>query len=405
VPDADEPIACIGSFVAALRAGAVDTESAAIELNLVGTSARARTTLQEFRPERVKSAAFVQALDIVDELTRLSPARIKSLHYILLAKGFRWKGSLPGSSARLVLIDTKSLQRIQRFHLTAHLHFDARSTTESSVDAMPAAIETATGFRFNRDASLTRFSPGDAGRATAEELFVTALTWRELVAAVGRRVRETVALEGIRHLKTSYQALSGEFAPSPSGKADRIHFGRVAAAQIKQHFPQFKPCAEPGDGKLFEMPLSEDPRLTFSIDKRARAYSRKFAAALGLALAMPRFAPTPDRPMHLAVNLFEFFGIGPLPMQWTYSTAAELEEALQSCSQLLTQVLAKFEPAALAMREAYRRRVDEFQGPRHWSAREAHAVALPLAREYAVDAALIRWAPCSYPKHFRLGLS
>jgi hypothetical protein len=58
VPDADEPIACIRRFVAALRAGAVDTEAAAIELNLVGTSARARMTLKEFRPERVKSAPF-----------------------------------------------------------------------------------------------------------------------------------------------------------------------------------------------------------------------------------------------------------------------------------------------------------------------------------------------------------
>jgi hypothetical protein len=87
-----------------LRAGAVDTGAAAIELNLVGTSARARTTLQEFRPERMKSASFGQVLDVVDELTQLSPARIKSLHFILAAKGFRWKGSSPGSSARLVLI-------------------------------------------------------------------------------------------------------------------------------------------------------------------------------------------------------------------------------------------------------------------------------------------------------------
>ena len=403
VPDADEPIACIRRFVAALRVGAVDTEAAAIELNLVGTSGRARMTLMEFRPERVKSAPFAQALDVVDELTKLTPARIKSLHYMLAAKGFRWKGSSPGSSARLILIDAKSMKRKQRFNLTAHLYFEAPSTADSSVDTILAAIGTATGIRFDRDASLTRFSPSDAGRATREELFSTALAWRELVETVGRRLREIVSLGGIRQLKTPYEAPSGDFAPSPSGKADRIDFGRVARAHLKRHFPQFKPSAQPGDGNLFEKPLSEDLRLTLSIDKRARAYSRKFTATLGLAFAMPRFAPSPERPMHLAVNLFKFFGIGPLPMQWTYSTAAELEEALQSCSQLLMQILAQFEPEALAMREAYRRPLGEFQGPRYWSAREAHAAALPLARAYAVDAALIRLGSMVISEEFPAG--
>jgi len=403
VLDADEPIACIRRFVAVLRAGAVDTGAAAIELNLVGTSARARTTLQEFRPERVKSAPFGQALDVVDELTQLSPARIKSLHFILAAKEFRWKGSSPGSSARLVLIDTKSIRRKQRFHLTAQLYFEALATADSSVDAILAAVGTATGIRFERNASLARFTPSDAGRATAKELFSMALAWRELVETVGLRVRKIVSLGGIQHLKTYYQALSGVFAPSPPGKADRMDFGRVARAHLKRHFPQFKASAEPGDGNLFEKPLGEGFRLTISIDKRARAYSRKFTATLGLAFATPRFAPSPDRAMHLAVNLFEFFGIGPLPMQWTYSTAVELEQALQSCSQLLRQVLAQFEPEAIAMQEAYSRRVEEFQGPRHWSAREAHAAALPLVRAYAIDAALIRLGSMVMPGVFPAG--
>jgi|GEM_PF-6592130 hypothetical protein len=403
VPDADEPIACIGRFVAALRAGAIDTDTAAIDLNLVGTSARARTTLQEFRPERVKSVSFGQALDVVAELTLLSPAKMKSLHYILAAKGFRWKGSPPDSTAGLALIDTKSLQRKRRFLLTAHLHFEASTAAASSVDITLAAIEVATGIRFDREASLIHFSASDPGRATADELLCTALAWRELVETVGRQVRETVSLEGIRHLKTPYEALSGNFAPSPSGKADRIDFGRVARAHFKRHFPQFTPSPEPGDGNLLEKPVGEDLRLTLSIDKRARAYSRKFTARLGLALTTPNFAPSSDRAMHLSVHIFEFFGIGPLPMQWTYSTATELEEALQSCSKLLTQILAQFEPAAFAIREAYRRRVEEFPGPRRWTAREAYTAALLPVRAYADDAALIGLGAMAISEAFPVG--
>jgi hypothetical protein len=406
--DADEPVACIRRFVGALRAGAIDTETAAIELKLVGTSSRARTTLREFRPERVKSTGFWAALDVVEELTRLTPAKIKSLHYLLAARGFRWQGSAPGSSAQLVLIDTKSMHRKQRFHLTAHLHFEAPATAESSVDTMLAAIETETGIRFDRDARFTRFGASDAGRATPEELFSTALAWRELIENVGRRVRDEVSLDGIRHLKRAYEAMSDGSAPSRSEKGHRVDFGRVARARLKRDFPQFKPSAEPGDGNVFEKPLAEDLRVTLNIDKRARAYSRKFTAGLGLALASPRFAPSPDSAMHLGVNIFEFFGIGPLPMQWTYSTAEELEEALQACSQLLTKILALFEPEALTMREAYRRRIEEFPGPRHWSAREAHAAALPRARGYAPDAALIRLNSTAiseaFPARFELTL-
>jgi hypothetical protein len=82
-----------------------------------------------------------------------------------------------------------------------------------------AAIGTATGIRFERNASLARFTPSDAGRATAEELFSTALAWRELVETVGRRVREIVSLGEIQHLKTYYQSLSGVLAPVAAGES------------------------------------------------------------------------------------------------------------------------------------------------------------------------------------------
>jgi hypothetical protein len=399
--DTDEPIACIRRFVAALRTGAVDTQPAAIELKLIGTSARALTTLREFRPERVESAAFWQALDVLDELIELSPAKVKSLHYFVSAKGFRWNGSAPGSAAQLVLLDTKSFRSKQRFHLTAHLHFEAPQAAEPSVDTMLTAIEAATGIRFDLDASLIRFAASDTGRATPEELFSTALAWRELVETVGRRVRENVSLDGVPHLKRAYQALADGSARSDQGH--RLNFARMARARLKRDLPHFKPSAEPGDGNLFEKPLGEDLRITVNIDKRARASSRKFTAGLGLALAAPRFAPSRDRAMHLAVNIFEFFGIGPLPMQWTYSTAGELEESLQACTRLLLQILALFEPEALALREAYRRRIEEFPGPRHWSAREAHAAALPRARAYAPDAALIRLNSTAISEAFPAG--
>ena len=131
-----------------------------------------------------------------------------------------------------------------------------------------------------------------------------------------------------------------------------------------------------------------------SIDKSDRAYSRRFTVSLGVALTAPRFAPSPERAWRLTVSLFGLLGIGTLPMQWTYASEAELGEALASCAALLRQVLAQFEPEALKLQNAYRRRFEEFPGPRPVSAREAHAAALPLARTLAPDAALIRIRSC-----------
>jgi hypothetical protein len=387
--DIDEPAPCIRQFVLALRHSAVDFEEAAIDLNLVGLSVRARTTRQEFQPTRVKDVAFPQALDVVEELTSLSPAKIKSLHFNLSARGFRWKGSAPLSSARFALLDAKSLQRKQRFQLSAHLYFEAVHSAESSVDTMLADVEAATGIRFDRDASSVRMGSNEPGRATQEELFVTDLAWRDLVETVGQQIRASISLDRIPHLRTAYQALQMNFIPGTTGKADRLNFARIARGWLKREFSQFS-ASHSSDGVTFEKTLADDLRLTLQVYKRAKPYSRNFTVALGIALASPRFAPEPDRPMHLAVNVFELFGIGPLPMQWTYTTEAELLEALQACADLVNQILTTFEPAVLAMRKAYQRRVEEFAGPRHWSAREAYDATLPLVRTWAVDAALIR---------------
>jgi hypothetical protein len=117
----DEPMAAIATLVRALREFATDSDDARLELNLVATSKRGQAAIREFRPERTKGVPLSQALAIAEELTQLPPSKLNSLHLLATAAGFRWKGSEPGSSARAVLLDTKSFQRKQRFSLGAQL--------------------------------------------------------------------------------------------------------------------------------------------------------------------------------------------------------------------------------------------------------------------------------------------
>jgi hypothetical protein len=188
---------------------------------------------------------------------------------------------------------------------------------------------------------------------------------------------------------TSHQAREFLFDPAKLGKSVRIDFSRNARRWLKREFPDFSKSEGPRDGEALQKKIGDDLLLTLNIDKPSRAFGKKFTVQLGIALCSARFAPTPSRPLHIGVNLFELFGIAPLPLQWAYATEADLVEALAACADVTRGVLGIFEPAVLPMQNAYKRKLEEFSGPREVSARQALDLALPLARAWASDAALI----------------
>ncbi len=386
----DEPVGAIRQFVRILRDCAVDTERAEINLNLIGSSARARTTIQEFRPERTKGAVFEQALAITEELTGLGTAKIKSLNFILSAVGFRWRGSRTGTEARFSLLDMKVFQRKQRFGLSAHLKFEAADASEPFIKEMLAEIAQAKGIRFELQASQMELRADEQGRATPEELFVTALVWTELIERTGERVRKEISLAGVPHLMTTSEAHAFLFDPSKLGKSVRVDFTRITRKWLKEEFPDYARSKGALDGEMLQKEIAEGLVAELTIDKRGRAFSKEFTIGLGVGLTSPRFAPTPDRPFRLAVNVFRLFGIWPLPMQWTYHTETDLREALKGAAALLHRVLAIFEPEAALMGKATERRLEEFEGPREVSAKEAYELAGPIVKAWVEDAGLLR---------------
>lgn len=386
----DEPVPAIRQFVRVLREGAVATHHAEIDLNLVATSARGRTAVQQFRPERTKGAPFERALEITEEVTNLGAAQIKSLHFLLSAEGFRWKGASEGSSAKLLLLDGKSFQRKQRFHISALLIFEATDAEDPLIEKMLAEIARATGMQFKLQSSLMRLEANEPGRATAEEKFVTVLSWMELIEEIGAKVRAQVSLAGVPHLMTTHEAHNVLFDPAKMGKSLRVDFTRIVRKWLKEEFPDYSRYPDPVDGEMLHKKIAEGVVATLGIDKKPKAFSKEFTMGLGVGLTSPRFAPTPDRPFQLAVNLFQLFGIGPLPMQWTYYTETDLREALRGAAELVKQVLSTFEPEAAKMQRAHQRSIGEFEGPREVSAKEAYELALPLAKAWAKDAGVMR---------------
>jgi hypothetical protein len=230
----------------------------------------------------------------------------------------------------------------------------------------------------------------DSGSATPEEIFVTVLSWMELVEEIGAKVGAQVSLAGVPHLMTTHEAHKVLFDPGKMGKSVRVDFTRVVRKWLKEEFPDYTRYPDALDGEMLHKQIAEGVVATLGIDKKPKAFSKEFTMGLGVGLTSPRFAPTPDRPFQLAVNLFQLFGIGPLPMQWTYYTEADLREALRGAAALVKQVLSIFEPEAAKMQRAHERSIEEFEGPREVSAKEAYELALPLAKAWSEDAGVMR---------------
>ena len=389
-PEQDEPVPAIRQFVRVLREGAVGTERAEIDLNLIASSARGRSAVQQFRPERTNGAPFERALEIVEELTNLGATQIKSLHFLLSAEGFRWKGASEGSSAKLVLLDGKSFQRKHRFDLSALLIFEANDAKDSAIEKMLAEIAQTTGIHFKLQTSSMQLKANEPGRATPEEIFVAVLSWMELVEEVGTKVRAQVSLAGVPHLMTTHEAHKFLFDPARMGKSVRVDFTRIVRKWLKEEFPDYTRYPDAVDGEMLHKEIVGGVVALLGVDKKPKAFSKEFTMGLGVGLTSPRFAPTPDRPFQLAVNLFQLFGIGPLPMQWTYYTEADLHEALRGAAAVVKQMLLIFEPEATKMQRAHERTIEEFEGPREVSAKEAYELALPLAKAWAEDAGVMR---------------
>jgi hypothetical protein len=235
-----------------------------------------------------------------------------------------------------------------------------------------------------------RVQAQDSGSATPEEIFVTVLSWMELVEEIGAKVRAQVSLAGVPHLMTTLEAHKVVFDPAKMGKSVRVDFTRIVRKWLKEEFSEYTRYPDALDGEMLHKQIADGVVATLGIDKKPKAFSKEFTMGLGVGLTSPRFAPTPDRPFQLAVNLFQLFGIGPLPMQWTYYTETDLHEALRGAAALVKHVLSIFEPEATKMRRAHERSINEFEGPREVSAKEAYDLALPLAKAWAEDAGVMR---------------
>ncbi|HTA59440.1 MAG TPA: hypothetical protein VK805_14860 [Candidatus Baltobacteraceae bacterium] len=389
--DEDEPIPAILQFVRILRSHAVDTESAEIDLHLIGMSARAKSTIEAFKPERTKGALFAKALEITEELTALQPARMKSLQFLLAAEGFRWRGSNPGTSARLALLDAKSFQRRKRFQLTALLAAESPMAEDAAIDKMIADIAKGTGIQFEKQASIVHVRANEPGRVTSEELLVTALVWEEIIEQIRETLSEKVSLEGIPHLMTTAQAHDFLFDPKKLGKSVRVNFSGIVRKWLKREFPDYKKTTDHSwEGESLCKEIDKGVMARLRIDKRARAFSKEFSISLGLGLTSPRYAASPGRPFDLPANLFQLFGLWPQPLQWTYFSESDLFEALSGASGLLNQVLPIFESQAKRIVQVSSRKLSDFPGPRALSAKDAYDVALVPAKKWMEDAALLR---------------
>jgi hypothetical protein len=382
----DEAVPVIRQFVATLRERAVPAAGAKVELDLSGLSKRAAVTIAEFNPKRTTGVPFAQALDIVEELTALTLARIGSLFFTLQAEGFRWKGAPENCSCSILVLDGKAFQRKQRFSITALIDFQAANPKDQAVAGMLEAVEKASGIKFEVQSAAIRLEPDEPGKATGEQILVSHLAWQDVLETAGEKIRPALSLAGIPRLMSSHESIDARFDPAKLGKSVRVNFAGIVKRWGKRSFPEYRPVESEFS---FVKPLTSEIATGFVLDKKPGAFSKNFSISLEVRLTAPVFTALESRPLVFDASMFELFQVGPLPLQWVYFTEADLEEALDGARKLLAGVLPVLEEEVRrSLSTILSRRVDEFEGPRRLSAREAYDLVLPRVRSWAPDAKL-----------------
>jgi hypothetical protein len=384
--EADEPVAAIRQFVRILRQCAVPTADARVTIHLVGVSARAKTAIREFDPRRTEDASFADGLTIVEELATLAPAKLKSLSLNLSAKDFRWKGAIAATRGQLQLFDLKVFRQKQRFGLTAILDVQAADPRSDEVVSLLAAVKKESGLSFSIESSSVVFEATDRQRATSEQLLVTQLAWNELIQAVADRLAPTVEIISLPQLMSSSASIDYRFDPGKMGKSVRVDFRKIVQRWFKERFADYEPRKVHGDDHGIRKMIAPDLHLFFYFDKHPGAFSKTFTARLGMEFAAPQYAVMPDRPYRLQMDFLEVFEL--FMYGWSYFTKEDLLQALDGAQATVRGVLTLMEQEGPRLGGALERRLDEFAGPREITAREAYDLALPLAQEWASDAAL-----------------
>jgi len=384
--EADEPVAAIRQFVRILRQCAVPTADARVTIHLVGVSARAKTAIREFDPRRTEDASFADGLTIVEELATLAPAKLKSLSLNLSAKDFQWKGAIAATRGQLQLFDLKVFRQKQRFGLTAILDVQAADPRSDEVVSLLAAVKKESGLSFSIESSSVVFEATDRQRATSEQLLVTQLAWNELIQSVGERLGPTVEIISLPQLMSSSASIDYRFDPGKMGKSVRVDFRKIVQRWFNEHFADYEPRQVLGDDHGIRKTIAPDLHLFFYFDKHPGAFSKTFTARLGMEFAAPQYAVMPDRPYRLQMDFLEVFEL--FMYGWSYFTKEDLLQALDGAQATVRGVLTLMEQEGPRLGGALERRLDEFAGPREITAREAYDLALPLAQEWASDAAL-----------------
>jgi hypothetical protein len=268
------------------------------------------------------------------------------------------------------------------------------------------AIEAATALRFDESRSEVWLRPADPGRATPDELLITALTWNEIVERVGRQLREHVDYQREGCVMTGVRAGERAVHASEQAPAARVDFRRLAERWLKRDFPAYTPTGGPLEAGIRARSVTPEVVLGFAVDKKAGPLSRMFRVQISAGLTSWRFAAAADRPAWFAIDLFRLFGIAPVPLVFSYRSGDELSDAFASATRLLRPALELLEAQLPSLAAAHARPLSEFAGPRMLSAREAHELAAPQALRWADDAVLFRISSTvSTPERYDLMLN
>jgi hypothetical protein len=408
-----------GSRGNSVLAGAVPDETKEFGLNWmpVGaplTAAEFRAAVDGKKIAKTRSQLRLAAESIADlsalaaRLAEALPASGRGVMLLLYLNGWRFAGDMKGPAVDATF--SRFRQGARALTATAALRFQALSLKDPVVAATIGQAGGRVGLKFGKPMSsfatdvqgfvvsppAPAVTPDPEARLeleppSTESQLIVLQTFQEALARAADRIgAETGDLKSLPFLFSRFDSARKRANDVMAGRKERIDLTAQIKRFMKERFPEYKFDAADGEQVWFRKPIARTFDLLLMFDK---LYQHRLGKTFSVEFGVD-FPNTPFGGMYTGwggtrANIFRLFHKGWDTQAWAYADSAELVKALTGCGTLLGRVLPLLEeqcrdlllPLPSELPAGIERR-----GP--LSAREAFALVLPAARQWAPDVQL-----------------
>lgn len=353
-------------------------------------------TLTEFLP-------YKMALVLLSQLSEIMPSSGRGIGLMLSVDSSILRGL--SSQVRVQLYLERLQLGARQTKSWLRCEFMAISQSDPAAKKTLSQLQDVLGVSWGKVHG--EIAPATGEKPSTSEMLLVEHCIQEAFDRATREVdKKASALENLPFLYSRFEAFDQRLQDVQRGKREKIDVIPQLKRFMRESFPLYVFDRVEFDTVLFRKPLSPTLHGVLLIE-RIHHHGLGKSFTLGYQVEFPgtNFAGPPEHPLVGARNLFSLFHKGWEQQAWAYSSHEDLRQALSGCRTVLGEMLPVLEKHLQGLLSTPPKKLQTgMQVHGRLSAREAHALALPVAKGWAEDAELRDMhSGCALPLREALG--